>query len=433
MPDSTPNALPGSSQFAPQARFVDLQSGTVLGTGMAGSAPADRLDSDMLSVQVTQVATGVSQLSATFNNQRFVNGSPAFPPWKYNNLDTLRFGKTVRVDLRYGADPWVPMIVARVTDVKFAFPNSGGAKITLKGEDLLSVLKCKDERDKRYRNDFEDDIVADVLQRSGARLAAGSALAHLPRFDEGLRSVTHQKSQTYLKFIQSLAERLDYEVFVAFSDNENPDSEIAFHFEATRSLLLGDVFSLRWGRDILEFNPTFKVWEQFTSAVARGRHPRNRQRIEETAAARAIEADLHQEEGNAAPLNAIAARERFFEGHDCGNVEPVDVANLDSGRARRKAEAVLRKRAREFLTVEGKTIGSPALRPGMHMSIAGMSAPFDGLYYVTKTVHTLDNSGYRTGFSLRRPGMLPPEGYLTGGQTPSPQTPNPAPPTEANT
>jgi hypothetical protein len=34
-----------------------------------------------------------------------------------------------------------------------------------------------------------------------------------------------------------------------------------------------------------------------------------------------------------------------------------------------------------------------------------MRAPFDGFYYVTKTVHTIGTDGYRTKITASRPGM----------------------------
>ncbi len=73
--------------------------------------------------------------------------------------------------------------------------------------------------------------------------------------------------------------------------------------------------------------------------------------------------------------------------------------------------AQLRKSMRELLTADGSTIGRPGLRPGIHVKIGGLYPPFDGLYYTTQTVHTFDGNGYRTQFSLRRPGMLDPDQY----------------------
>jgi phage protein D len=399
----------GRRLFAPQARLVDLESGEPIGAG----APAD---TDLVSVKVTQVHSDVSLLSLTMNNQRNVGGRPVHPPWKYNDLQTLRFGQRVRVDFRYGSESWVPMIAARITDITFSFPQSGGARLTLAGEDFLSLLKRKDTRDKRYRNQDEVAIVRDLLGRSSCGLGLADPLVPRESFSDSLGSVTHQKSQTYLQFIQSLAQRLDYEVFVDFDDPTDPASEVKFHFEPSRSLALNQIVDVEWTENLIAFNPKFKVWEQFTGAVARGRHPRNRRRIEEDVAAEAVIADLHADphaEREPRLLNAIEARQIFFaeEGHGEENPEPVDVSNLDRDRARVKAAAVLRARAREFLTAEGSTIGLPQLRPGVHVNIKEMRAPFDGLYYVTRAIHSLDDSGYRTEFSVRRPGMLHPEDY----------------------
>jgi phage protein D len=63
------------------------------------------------------------------------------------------------------------------------------------------------------------------------------------------------------------------------------------------------------------------------------------------------------------------------------------------------------------LTAEATVIGSPNLRPGIHVNLSKLEAPFDGIYYVTKSEHTIDNSGYQTKLSLRRPGMLDPSLY----------------------
>jgi phage protein D len=398
---------PGTRFFAPQARFVDADSGQVL----HGDSPADV---DLISTRVTQTNHGVGQMTLTLNNQRHVDGRPAQPPWKYNDLATLKFGQRLRVEVRYGGEAWKPLILARVTDMNFDFPAGGGAQVTVVGEDLLSLFKSKPVEDKRYRNQQELEIVRDVLTRSRTGLSlADPPLVPRPTFSETLSTVTHQKAQTYLQFLESLAERLDFEVFVDFDDPTNPESDVRFHFEPARSRSRGTVVDLAWGTNLVSFSPRFKVWQQFTGASARGRHPRNRRRIEQSVAADAITVDLHAEGSGPAPINAIEARQRFFadENNPEENAEPVDVSNLDEERALLKAQAALRARARELLTARATTFGFTELRPGVHVNIQNLYAPFDGLYYVTQAVHTLDSGGFKTECTLRRPGMLPPEGY----------------------
>lgn len=394
------SGLPGTQFYAPQARILDEQGGAIL----IGDQP---VNSDLVSVKVTQTHHGVSQVAITMNNQRHdAAGRPLAPMWKYNRMDAIKFGQRVRVEFRYGNHDWTQMILARITDVSFNFPSAGGAQLTLQGEDLLSLLKTKPEEDKRYRDKSELEIITDSLTRSSSGLSL--LPTDLEIFPETLRTITHRQSQTYLQFIESLAERMDYEVFV---DSENPTQ---MHFRPARSMdSFNRIIDLTWNRDLVEFRPKFKVWDIFTDVTVKGRHPRLRRRFRETANADDIAADLHAIPGGDMPMNAVAARNRFFanENRAENNSHSETVTNLDPQRARKKAQALMRKRAREFLTAEVSTIGFSGIAPGIHININNLSAPFDGIYYVTKAVHSIDGGGYKTQCSLRRPGMLNPDAY----------------------
>ena len=101
-------------------------------------------------------------------------------------------------------------------------------------------------------------------------------------------------------------------------------------------------------------------------------------------------------------------REHFFPNRPNPLVLP-NQTNLDDERGRHLALVALRRKAREFFAIEGKTIGLPRLRPGQHVEIRGMRPPFDGFFYLTRTVHSYGADGYTTAFTGRRPGMpLPP-------------------------
>jgi len=78
---------------------------------------------------------------------------------------------------------------------------------------------------------------------------------------------------------------------------------------------------------------------------------------------------------------------------------------IDGERAQVMSEALYRQRARQFLKVDAETIGLPRLRAGRYVEFRGMRAPFDGFYYVEKSVHTYGGDGLRTQLIARRPGM----------------------------
>jgi len=458
----------GTKLYAPQARLVDLQSGTVIGatTTTSGGVSAPAIGADIVSVRVTLTNTGIGQLQLTLNNQRSVGGLPVFPPWKYNDFSTARprvdpstgiaaigFGQKLRLDLRYGDGPWIKMIIAQVTDLQFNFPASGSAQMQVMGEDLLSLLKVKPERDKNYERQQEEEIAEQIWNHvftaaeqrptfttvSGAREREGR--------NQPLGSVRHAKSMTYFQFLQDIADRLDYEMHVEFKNSAaagdasvgqaasaTAQSDLQFFFEPARSsnppvatpqdgLDQADGefhYVLRWGRSLMEFTPKFKVFDQPSRAEAQGtvvgRRGRSSQQLSdsETNDLFTRELPLSPNYGTLSMKSALQARQDYFEqlGVSGENNESSSGSNLDEPRLKRKAVAAFLKRAREFMTAEAQVIGLPKLRPGMHVDVVGFRPPFDGYYYVTKTVHSLDASGYKTQLSLRRPGMLPPQNYL---------------------
>lgn len=408
---SSATARPGTRLHAPQVRLVD-EAGEAL--AIAGQP----VSQDLISAKVTRVASGVSQVEVVLNNQRHsAEHRPLVPTWRYNGLDPVSFGTRMRVDYRYGNEPWTPMILARVTDISFLFPQAAGAQVTLQGEDLLSLLKTKPAQDTLYSNQQEVDVVRSAVSASGASLSV-RATAPTPGFSAPLASVTHQGANTYLQFIESLAERMDYETYVDFDDPSpgSNSSAVSLHFEPARSATLGEPIELAWGRDLLDFKPAFKGWDLLTDAVASGTQPGRRRPFTATVTMANAINDLHRADGGGTPLSASDARQSAFdnENRPDSHTERISVTNLDEERARLQATAVLRRSARQFLTADVTTIGVTGLRPGRHVNLSGFHAPFDGIYYITQTVHTLSAAGYLTVSSLRRPGMLDPSGYPRG-------------------
>jgi hypothetical protein len=317
------------------------------------------------------------------------------------------------------------MILARITDIAFLFPDRAESRVTLKGEDLASLLKAKPTEDKLYEEKQEIDMVEETLSASRSRLSLPGTRPP-PLFATPMPTITHEKSKSYLQFIQAFAERMDYEVFVAFDDvspgraapnPSDPDPRpVSFHFETARSAVLNELVTLHWGRDIVDFKPTFTAWDILTYAVASGSTPRGRGGIMEFVTLDSAVNDRHTAPDGAAPLSVAQVRESAFRDENSpeDNGEEITASNIDQERAAMQATAMVRNSARQFLTADITTIGFTRLRPGIHVNLTGFHAPFDGIYYVTKTVHTLSAEGYRTVCTVRRPGMLDPSRYPSG-------------------
>lgn len=443
-------ARPGTTYFAPGVRLVKLHA--LQGEPNRGTpVPAD-VQADVLRVEVTRVHTGGSQYTITLNNwytttaadrrdpdplgarEVRVRDLPRWPRYKYNDFALLAFGNRLRIDMGYWPDPapgldaaavaaqnWVPMVAGPITDMKFTFSSGEGGQVTISGEDDLSRLKDKVEKRVELGRHSERNLVLRALAQAefplddlAAPRVAWPAFAtdESHGIDESI-----QDGQSCLDFLQKLADRLDFEVFLEFADLTDPGSPLAFHFEPARSRLppdrtLRDIFVLRRETNLIDFSPTIKVVDQYSHVTIKGRHrDRNRpERVDRTALASILDDELHGAPEDP-PLKAgPEVRERFFPGRPNPFTDS-NQTNTDPERAEWQAQAVLRRKARELLTISATTLGLPRLRPGGHVEIRGFRPPFDGFYYVTQTVHTYGTDGLRTKFTARRPGMpLPPYG-----------------------
>ncbi len=408
---------------------------------------------------------------------------PVFPPWKYNDFSVhahhatqdgtgtyvVTFGQRIRLDVRYAAGPWTKLVLARVTALAFSFPTGGSATLKVTAEDLLSALRIAPTRDTTYNNPrlSEEEIVRDVLHRAHFPVPYERTDRPMPTFHGRPPVARHPKSKTYYDVLAEIAGNLDCELYVDFvhrqaaavavpgaatSDEHSYDStaidastEQRLRMEPARSRIrpqhrdddwLGPdtgsdrsrYIELKWGRDLIDFTPAFEVWDLPTgvnaSGSAHGTRGRESAELTSSELQTALRAELWPSTDRypgMTPIDAIAARHEFFgDQHDAtDNTASHPSSNLNSPRARTKARAEALKKLRKFLTATANTIGVPKLRPGIHVHILGLRPPFDGFYYVTQAVHTVDEHGYHTKLTLRRPGMLPPDSYLTAWRTDS--------------
>lgn len=400
---------------------------------------------DLLRLEVTRVHTGSSQYSLTLNNwyastareragelesHEIARGvRPRWPRYKYNDLGILCFGKRLRIDMGYwpdaesnesraktGGHAWVPLIAGPIIDMQFNFADKG-AEVTIRGEDDLSRLKDAHDGRKEFNRESERDIVNKVLEEADFPFASpAEALVKWPPFTEqsgkGIAEAL-QDGQTYLEYLQKLAERLDFEVFMEFADLNSPDGGQLFHFEPARSRAAptdDTTFVLRHGRNLISYSPRIKVVEQPSRVKVKGRHRdrNNPQPVFTEVDSAPLADEFHIREKDDQPLmSGPDIRAAYFEGRPNTIVAP-NQTNLDQERAEWLAQVMIRRKAREFFVIDATTIGLPRLRPGQHVEIRGMRPPFDGFFYVTKTVHTFGADGMRTKLTARRPGMPKP-------------------------
>lgn len=436
MTTSAQATRPDLAYFVPDVRIVGL--GEPRDKGERGT----ELEEDrphITGVEVTRANSGVSQYSITLNNwnnalSAQAGGEAQFPPYRYNSLDRFQFGQRLRIDMCYrrgpsaGATesaenrpPWVAMIAGPITDMRFSFPAGEGATLTLVGEDDLCLLKAKNYEDSTPEK-TEQEIIEEVLRLAIYPLPLQTS----NRWREGIgdffsdqssrRSFELREGQSFLEFLESLAKSFDCEIYVDFDEAASVAPKVELHFEPARSMLppnenSGDLYVLERGRNLIDFAPTFKVLDQYTGVIVRGRH-RARGRAQQVRTPTVGPSILNNElyPSDSLTSGPEVRNEYFYSSFWENNYTLSRQTNLDDERAMAMAKAVLRQKAREFMTITATAVGMPHLRPGIHVEIRGMREPFDGFYYVERTVARFGSGGFTTQFTARRPGMpLPPD------------------------
>ena len=66
------------------------------------------------------------------------------------------------------------------------------------------------------------------------------------------------------------------------------------------------------------------------------------------------------------------------------------------------ARAELNRASDTLVEGSGECVGIPQIRTGVTIRLEKMGERFSGKYYVKGVTHTLNDSGYRTRFSVRR-------------------------------
>jgi hypothetical protein len=454
---------PGQTYHAPDVRIMRLPDQLKAGPDKPPETFELReLRPDLLTVRVTRYNTGPCNYEIVLNNwydtlpadrtagfgtrERIQksSGNPFWPRFKYNDFAILDFGMRLRIDMRYfpeddgslsevdkSAAAWVPMISGPIADMEWTFDNTAGAMLTLRGEDDLSMLRKKNPTKQDYWARPEKEIVQDVLKRAGFPLPIADPVIAWPKFTESTAKAlaeAHFEGQTYLEYLMHFAERWDFEMFLEYLSLDNASSGLTFHFEPARCRrppdnTLHEVYVLERGKNLVEFNPKMKVIDQVTSVTieAHDHTWQNAAKIDETipnppptaktpAPSDPLFSELHRDTKRGDPPLVPGPewrRQRF-------GLNPHTEMNqrgLDRERAKVMADALYRKKAREFLHIDCKTVGLPRLRAGRHVEIVGMRPPFDGFYYVQSSNHVFGKDGLQTHFDGRRPGApRPPYG-----------------------
>lgn len=303
-----------------------------------------------------------------------------------------RFGQPLMPILKLGRRLWIrmgygdlarqrPIMSGYITAISTGFSEGGAPEIEVSGTDAAYLLTIG-TREHRLENKSVRDAVNEVAQLNGLSLKFSGAPPSNITLDAN--------HQTDLDFLRKLVENFStrekkWEFFIRAS---NAVDELVFR---PRSPIDPVVTTLAWGSDLLSFKPEINLGNQVRKVEVHGWDESRKEPIIGSATA---------DKGNKGePAGGDIQRSAF--GRESVLVLKLPVRSKEE--ADQRAEAAMAKRANDLLKGEGDTFGLPELLPDASVALKGLGDQFSANYYVTKTVHKFDTSGYRTHFAVERP------------------------------
>jgi uncharacterized protein len=321
---------------------------------------------------------------------------------KLLSLDTR-----LALEIGYASGSLRQAFVGEVVSQSATFPSSGMPTLTVAGQDARERMT----RGSKLRwfaiptptiGNFPlpDQAVAGIVSLEnglvpifepvGAAIAVvlggAEAAAAIDGPGSMQRLVRKQDDESDLDFLGRLAKENGWEMVI---DHAGPLGGAQLRFLSPLDRLAPDV-TLAYGASLLDFAPRVSNVGQIASITAYVWVAQIKTRFEVTVGWDWDRAAL-----------TIDVRPALMPAAEGGSEFVVDEPVTPSSAPRRiLSELVPRLNGR--LTGSGSCVGDPAIAPGGVLRLEGLGERFSGLWRVTQATHTIDGSGYRTGFEVRK-------------------------------
>lgn len=361
--------------MSPAKNYVPSFRIVILGTALEHGSTVD-----VLSVRVVETINQADSFSLTLRDRYPTPGRLFAGGDQLRWMDSDVFDEGNEVEIYLGYVEKMPLMLrGEITAVSPSFPASGQPTLIVQGHSLYHRLQraCR-------REPFESATDSDIA-REIARILRLDAKVDDTRVKHDLVS---PNGATYADFLQDRANRLNYEVTVK-------DRTLYFQQRRYLGANASPTLTLEWGKDLISFSPRLSMYNATTQVTVRGPQTsqgKGKDPLVGTAQAGDERGKMGTETGQEIAKRVFGEHQVLVEDHNIGSAQEAN----DMARARLEAQAL------EFITGSGSCRGDPSLLSRVIIELKGLGKRFSGRYYVTSTTHTIDSTGYRTDFEVKR-------------------------------
>lgn len=302
---------------------------------------------------------------------------------KFKLLDDPLFtvGNIITIDMGYGSK-LLPMIMGKITSLEPSFFASEMPTLTIGGQDLSYDYMKRATPARIFNEKTYSDIARTIAQEAGLLAVVDDTGETAGKFEP---SNHKNNNETYYAFLNRLKD------------------EVRFTFDMRGQTMYfvkkGDdkkeILTLELGKDIISFRPTLKTTGLLAGVEVRGHNPRD---PKTPIIGRAMAgSETNKEPGKITGSELLAKKN--------AKALPIKVITNVVVNSKEHADAIakaeLMKASDTLIEGEVECIGLPQIRTGVSIALDKMGELFSNKYYVTETTHTINDSGYRTRFSVK--------------------------------
>jgi phage protein D len=347
---------------------------------------------DVVSVSYTDSLDKLDSCQFTVNNWDEVQRS-----FKYSDSDRFNPGKAIELRMGYRTrEGELPLMLrGHIVSVSPDFPAGGQPTLQVRALNELYRLHFRQET-RPFEGMTDSEIAQDILQQI-QRDHPAIQLELVPSDPADNQELPHDyilmNNEYPIVFLMGRARQNGYDIYLESVSDDQTRNRLHFHPPAQGA---DTVYTLEWGKTLINFNPTLTTRNQVSKVTVRGWSPRQNQEIVGEATWDDLEtsselAGLLTVAELSAVDSALAGSEEIIS----------DVPVQDENDAREQARRYLASLARDLVKGSGSTLGLPELRAGRPVYIRGLGSRFEGRYRVTSSTHTTGDSGYTTQFEAR--------------------------------
>lgn len=299
-------------------------------------------------------------------------------------LDVLAPGTRVWIKMGHGDGKAQKLLVSGyITGVGTGFAEGGSPTLKVSGVDSTYLLTLGNRQ-----WHAEQVTVLDMV----SKIAAASGLSAQVEGTPGTPATLGSNLQTDLAYLGELAHEFSttQQKFEFYARATGSGDRLHFRPRQVKS---EPVARLTWGVDLLSFDPEITLGEQVSKVVVHG--------WDEVAGKEIVGTATREPGGSGGTSGGAALKKAFGKEAELHLRHPVKTKQEADDRA----ASELARRAQSYVAGSGETFGLPDLLPDTTVELRGLGSRFSKTFYVSKTVHRFDASGYRTRFTVERTAM----------------------------